>query len=95
MYFSYTGVSLITICPGFTDTPLLHSIRGKETLTEYAEEMARRFYNAKVQSAEICGENLVNILSHAKNGTVWLLDLGEVKELDFPIVWKPAMSEQA
>ncbi|KAM7358199.1 uncharacterized protein ACRADG_003256 [Cochliomyia hominivorax] len=93
LYYSHTGVSLVTMCPGFTDTALLSSIRGKETLTAYAGPMAQRFAIVKKQSAEICAENLVNILSKAKNGSVWMLDLGKVKEMEFNVLWKPAMNE--
>lgn len=81
------------MCPGFTDTALLHSVRGKETLTDYAAPMAQRFAFARKQSAEICAENLVDILSKARNGSVWMLDLGKVKEMEFSILWKPAMNE--
>ncbi|XP_046808433.1 peroxisomal hydratase-dehydrogenase-epimerase-like [Lucilia cuprina] len=93
LYFAHTGVSLVTMCPGFTDTALLESIRGKETLTKYAGPMAQRFAFVKKQSAEICAENLVDILSKAKNGSVWMLDLGKIKEMEFAVLWKPAMNE--
>ncbi|XP_037809300.1 uncharacterized protein LOC119602045 [Lucilia sericata] len=94
LYFAHTGVSLVTMCPGFTDTALLESIRGKETLTKYAGPMAQRFAFVKKQSAEICAENMVDILSKAKNGSVWMLDLGKVKEMEFAVLWKPAMNEK-
>lgn len=81
------------MCPGFTDTALLQSIRGKETLTAYAAPMAQRFAIVKKQSAEKCAENLVETLSKAKNGSVWMLDLGEVKEMEFKVLWKPAMND--
>uniref|UniRef100_A0A1I8NLJ9 Alcohol dehydrogenase n=1 Tax=Stomoxys calcitrans TaxID=35570 RepID=A0A1I8NLJ9_STOCA len=91
LYYAHTGVSFITICPGFTDTSLLESIRGKETLTEYAASMAERFALVKKQSAEICADNLVGVLEKAKNGSVWMLDIGEVKEMRFEVLWRPAM----
>lgn len=84
---------MVTMCPGFTDTALLASIRGKETLTDYAGPMAQRFAIVKKQSAELCAENLVDTISKAKNGSVWMLDLGKVKEMEFNVLWKPAMNE--
>ncbi|XP_073838235.1 alcohol dehydrogenase-like [Musca autumnalis] len=92
LYFANTGVSFVTICPGFTDTALLDSIRGKETLTEYSGPMAERFTLAVRQSAEKCAENLVNVLESAKNGSVWMLDLGQAKEMQLEVLWRPAMN---
>lgn len=92
LYFANTGVSFVTICPGFTDTALLESIRGKETLTEYSAPMAERFTLAIRQSAEKCAENLINVLEVAKNGSVWMLDLGQIKEMQLEVLWRPAMN---
>ena len=81
------------MCPGFTDTPLLYTIRGKETLPDYSASMADRFGMVKKQSAEKCAENVIDALSRSKNGSVWILDLGEAKEMEFTVLWKPAMNE--
>lgn len=70
----------------------MDSIRGKETLTEYSAPMAERFAHVKRQSAEKCAENLVGVLEKAKNGSVWMLDIGDVKEMNFDILWRPAMN---
>lgn len=54
--------------------------------------MAERFAHVKRQSAEKCAENLVGVLEKAKNGSVWMLDIGDVKEMNFDILWRPAMN---
>uniref|UniRef100_D3TR41 Alcohol dehydrogenase 1 n=1 Tax=Glossina morsitans morsitans TaxID=37546 RepID=D3TR41_GLOMM len=94
LYYKYTGISLITLCPGFTDTTLLDSVRGKETLTEYAEPLAVAFAKVKRQTPEICAEMIVKAVEISKNGNVWMLDNGEMTEIEFKTFWKPKLNTQ-
>lgn len=60
---------------------------------EYATMMAERFTRVKRQSASACAKNLVKAVEIAKNGTVWLLDLDELKEVEMPVVWTPTLND--
>ncbi|XP_023178632.2 alcohol dehydrogenase 2 [Drosophila hydei] len=91
-YFAKTGVAFITICPGFTDTPLLFDMMNKMTFKPHTTVTK---HTHKVQSAEICASNLIKVIEQGKNGGVWLLELGEMKELDMPVMWRPTLQDQA
>ncbi|TMW47846.1 hypothetical protein DOY81_007080 [Sarcophaga bullata] len=93
LYYHHTQVNFITICPGLTDTALLDELQDKTTLKEYAGPMVQRFAHIKRQSAEACAKNLVKAVENNKLGSVWLLDLGELSEIDMPILWKPTLIE--
>ncbi|XP_036671763.3 alcohol dehydrogenase 1 [Drosophila suzukii] len=88
IYYAHSGVSFITICPGFTDTGLLEDIGNKTTFT-YDTPMLAMFNKVKRQTAEDCARNLVLAIETAKNGAVLMLELGESQELDMPVMWKP------
>ncbi|XP_037809301.1 alcohol dehydrogenase-like [Lucilia sericata] len=92
LYFHHTQVNFITICPGITETALLDSVQEKTTLREYAGPMVQRFANMKRQTAEACAQNLVKAVEINKLGSVWLLDLGEMSEIEMPIMWKPTIN---
>lgn len=92
LYYHHTQVNFITICPGLTETALLDNVQDKATLKEYAGPMSQRFANIKRQSAETCARNLVKAVEINKLGSVWLLDLGEMSEVEMPIMWKPTLN---
>lgn len=82
-----TGVNFLTICPGLTETALLDNVNEKATLKEYAQLMVDKFASLKTQPAGVCAENLVKVIEINKLCSVWLLDLGEMKEVEMPIMW--------
>ncbi|EDW17382.1 alcohol dehydrogenase 2 [Drosophila mojavensis] len=87
-FYEQTGVAFITVCPGFTDTPLLFDMMNKMT---FKPRTTIDKHTHKVQSPEICASNLVKVIEQGKNGSVWLLELGEMKELDMPVMWRPTL----
>ncbi|XP_017841315.1 alcohol dehydrogenase 1 [Drosophila busckii] len=89
-YFLRTGVAFVTICPGFTDTSLLHDLGDKTTFDIEAPKVYDR---VKRQSAEVCAQNLVKAIELNKNAAVWLLDVGELKQLEMPVMWTPVLQD--
>lgn len=87
-FYGHFGVRFITICPGITDTGLVANPH-KKTLFKFTEALAARLARAERQSPEVCAQNLVKLAETGKNGDVYLLDLGEIKEVTFPIMWAP------
>ncbi|XP_011181386.1 alcohol dehydrogenase [Zeugodacus cucurbitae] len=87
-FFEHFGISFITICPGITETGLVAHPHEKATF-KFAEALAARLDTAERQSPEVCAQNLVELTTSGKNGGVYMLDLGEVKEITFPTVWAP------
>lgn len=89
-YFAHTGVAFITICPGFTDTPLLDKVVEKTTFT-FDTPSKHAIPRVKRQSPEICAQNLVKVIEEGSNGSIWLLDVGEMKQLEIPPMWRPQL----
>lgn len=87
-YFAHTDVAFITICPGFTDTPLLDKVVEKTTFT--FDTPSKHFIpRVKRQSPEICAQNLVKVIEEGSNGSIWLLDVGGMKQIEIPPMWRP------
>ncbi|XP_053953692.1 alcohol dehydrogenase-like [Anastrepha ludens] len=89
IYFDRFGVSFITICPGITDTNIFRNAHKKVTF-EFAQEPAKIFYKAKLQTAEICAKNMIKVMETCKNGGAYILDIGNIEEVTFPELWKPS-----
>ncbi|KAH8395212.1 hypothetical protein KR222_002378 [Zaprionus bogoriensis] len=89
-YFAHSGVAFITICPGFTDTPLLHEMVDKSTFT-FDTPMKHVIPRVKRQAPEVCAQNLVKVIEQGQNGSVWLLDVGEMKQIEMPLMWRPQL----
>ncbi|XP_018783898.1 PREDICTED: alcohol dehydrogenase-like isoform X2 [Bactrocera latifrons] len=87
-YYEHFGVSFITICPGITKTNLVENIREK-VIFKFAEDLGARCDTAERQSPEVCAQNLVKLAETGKNGVVYMLDLGKIKEITFPTLWTP------
>uniref|UniRef100_A0A1I8NR43 Alcohol dehydrogenase n=1 Tax=Stomoxys calcitrans TaxID=35570 RepID=A0A1I8NR43_STOCA len=88
LYFNNTGVNFITICPGLTETSLLDNVKDKVTLVEFGKPMAERFVTLQTQPANVCAENIIKAIEADKLGAVWLLDRGEISEMEMPVMWK-------
>ncbi|XP_075163381.1 uncharacterized protein LOC142236015 [Haematobia irritans] len=88
LYFKNTGVNFVTICPGLTETPLLDNVKDKVTLIEYGQPMAEKFVTLQTQSAQVCSENIIKAIETNKLASVWLLDRGEMSEIEMPVLWK-------
>ncbi|XP_075973988.1 alcohol dehydrogenase 1-like [Anticarsia gemmatalis] len=66
--YEKTGVRVIGICPGFTDTKILE---GK--LSDYRKEECVEFINSQIwQKVELVGQAAVNIFKVADTGTAWV-----------------------
>ncbi|XP_030560767.1 alcohol dehydrogenase [Drosophila novamexicana] len=91
-YYARTGVAFITICPGFTDTPLLADMLDKTTFS-FETPMKKIIPKVKRQPPEVCASNMVKVIEQAQNGGVWMLDVGEIEELDMPVMWKPVLQD--
>uniref|UniRef100_W8BWK3 alcohol dehydrogenase n=1 Tax=Ceratitis capitata TaxID=7213 RepID=W8BWK3_CERCA len=85
--FDQFGVSFITVCPGITETNLAADYHKKVTFDFY-QEYCKKLNTAKRQSGEICAKNIVKVLRTGRNGGIYMLDVGEIKEITYPEFWK-------
>lgn len=85
--FDQFGVSFITVCPGITETNLAADYHKKVTFDFY-QEYCKKLNTAKRQTGEVCAKNIVKVLRTGRNGGIYMLDVGEIKEITYPEFWK-------
>ncbi|XP_053953649.1 alcohol dehydrogenase-like [Anastrepha ludens] len=82
-YYSQTDVSFITICPSTTETAMIASLR-MDAVTTFDRMPPLPKLLCNNQSAEECAQNLVTAIKTAKNGSVWILTSGTLREYNHP-----------
>ncbi|XP_060652203.1 alcohol dehydrogenase 1-like isoform X1 [Drosophila nasuta] len=89
-FFASSGVSFVTVCPGMTATTLINNMEDR-TIYKFDIPPELDANKMKRQSVQVCAKNIVKVVQQAKNGSAWLLDVGELKEIEFPVMWIPPM----
>ncbi|XP_068084021.1 15-hydroxyprostaglandin dehydrogenase [NAD(+)] [Anabrus simplex] len=84
-HFNRTGVRVLAVCPGVTDTPLLATARSLATSNSMVAERLKILDKLPHQNAEDVAKGVVHVIRHAANGSVWVSEGGElVYEVRFP-----------
>ncbi|XP_050436247.1 15-hydroxyprostaglandin dehydrogenase [NAD(+)]-like [Adelges cooleyi] len=80
--FDLHGIRMLSICPGFTRTPLAVDVNRS---TFWHEDNAEEFYETQkrlsYQEAEHVGKALIEILEHGKSGESWIVENTEPPKL--------------
>ncbi|CAH0579537.1 unnamed protein product [Chrysodeixis includens] len=74
--FSRTGVKVVAICPGFTETKMTADAALTTTDLGQLEEFQEFIKKEIWQKAEAVGDAAVDVL-HAESGTAWLIEGGK------------------
>lgn len=80
-------MKFITICPGGTLTPIIEYSSSKSTFPEYRSLFKDFYDNISYQSAGKFSQRFIEILEMAENGTVWMVESGELKKIECPVMW--------
>ncbi|KAH8378054.1 hypothetical protein KR093_008775, partial [Drosophila rubida] len=88
-YYEPTGIAFVTICPGLTETPLLADMSSKTAYNFDASSTGSGSRSIKRQPVHVCAQNMVKVIEQATNGSAWRLDIGEITQLEFPVMWIP------
>lgn len=87
--FNKSAVKVITVCPGFTHTPMTQNASklAKDAKEEETiKEIKRVYENCPKQEAADVAESIFNVIKDASNGTVWTIDGGILKQVHFPSI---------
>ncbi|KAF7285585.1 hypothetical protein GWI33_010494 [Rhynchophorus ferrugineus] len=68
--YKRTGVRVISVCPGATSTNTLHEVP-KQISELYASSEV-------IQTAEEVADGIVKVIKHAKTGSIWIIEGGEL-----------------
>lgn len=85
-YYKRTGVAVMAICPGITMTGLWHEFEGNDTFP-YSTELSKQFFSANHQNADECAVNFVKAMETGKNASIWILDVGKLREVNPTTYW--------
>ncbi|XP_003699709.3 15-hydroxyprostaglandin dehydrogenase [NAD(+)]-like [Megachile rotundata] len=67
-----TGVRVLVICPGITDTPLVSNLQNKLFDFVTAEDLQNRIKNLPTQPVENVARAIVTLIQKGENGSIWI-----------------------
>ncbi|KAJ8686338.1 hypothetical protein QAD02_022132 [Eretmocerus hayati] len=83
-HYQRTGVRIIVLCPGLTDSPLLENLKDPQ-FVHRPEEVLDAVKDIRPQRAESVAHALVYVIRCAQNGSVWISeDEKPVYEIQMP-----------
>ncbi|XP_024866984.1 15-hydroxyprostaglandin dehydrogenase [NAD(+)]-like isoform X1 [Temnothorax curvispinosus] len=69
-----TGVKVMALCPGATDTKLVRDVNRKLLLARYEDAWQKDIVSSIPQRTEHVAKALVHVLSTGKSGSVWMVE---------------------
>ncbi|XP_018305093.1 uncharacterized short-chain type dehydrogenase/reductase y4vI [Mycetomoellerius zeteki] len=69
-----TGVKVMALCPGATDTKLVRDVNRKLLLARYEDAWQRDIVSSIPQRVEHVAKALIHVLSTGKSGSVWMVE---------------------
>ncbi|KPJ02346.1 PREDICTED: 15-hydroxyprostaglandin dehydrogenase [NAD(+)]-like [Papilio xuthus] len=72
--FEQAGIRILTLCPGPTDTPLLHNLKERGGDERAGEKLENVLTNSEVvtQSVDSAVKAMLKMYEDAENGSIWL-----------------------
>nr|AAR84629.1 putative alcohol dehydrogenase [Gryllotalpa orientalis] len=84
-HFDRTGVRVLTMCPGVTDTPLISEAHHRQFTDDLGKECGRELDALPKQKPENVAKGMLHIICKASNGSVWVSEGGQpVYEVAIP-----------
>ncbi|KYN31469.1 15-hydroxyprostaglandin dehydrogenase [NAD+] [Trachymyrmex septentrionalis] len=69
-----TGVKVMALCPGATDTKLVRDVNRKLLLARYEDAWQKDMVSSIPQRVEHVAKALIHVLSTGKSGSVWMVE---------------------
>jgi len=83
-HYQRTGVRIIVLCPGLTESPVLENLKSEEFVPR-PDELMNAMEEIHRQRAESVAHALVYVIRCAHNGSVWISEDGKpVYEIQMP-----------
>ncbi|GJQ77765.1 hypothetical protein Trydic_g16030 [Trypoxylus dichotomus] len=83
-HYEATGVKIISICPGFTDTALPKNCGSVLRPGRYRDIVRELIPNLYLQEPEFVSRSLVKILDNCSTGDVWIVEDNKCCQVEIP-----------
>ncbi|XP_049779739.1 15-hydroxyprostaglandin dehydrogenase [NAD(+)]-like [Schistocerca cancellata] len=83
-----TGVKVVALCPGATDTPLLNDAKHYLLHPQLAGDLQNAIDTFGMNKPEQIAEGLMHVIRNAESGSAWVSNLGDHYEVHFPQLHK-------
>uniref|UniRef100_A0A7R9D9E5 15-hydroxyprostaglandin dehydrogenase [NAD(+)] n=1 Tax=Timema poppense TaxID=170557 RepID=A0A7R9D9E5_TIMPO len=81
---SQTGIRIVALCPGVTDTVLVTGARGKQYNPDWGKEAERLLSSLPGQPTSVTGLAFVDLVRYAPSGTIWVVENSQLLRADIP-----------
>ncbi|SPP85882.1 fat body protein 2 [Drosophila guanche] len=78
--YQKTGVMFMAMCPGLTSTEMMANLRENVTW-HHSESLVEAIESAKRQMPEEAAMQMIKAMEMMKNGSMWLVNMGQLKEV--------------
>ncbi|XP_064553732.1 fat body protein 2 [Drosophila montana] len=85
--YQKTGIMFMAMCPGLTNTEMMMNLRDNVTW-EHSESLVEAIESAKRQMPEEAASQIMKAIDMVKNGSMWIVDMGQLKEVNIPMHWQ-------
>uniref|UniRef100_A0A7R9F9K7 15-hydroxyprostaglandin dehydrogenase [NAD(+)] n=1 Tax=Timema bartmani TaxID=61472 RepID=A0A7R9F9K7_9NEOP len=79
-----TGIRVVALCPGVTETVLVTDARGKQYNPDWGKEAERLLSSLPTQSTSVTGLAFVDLIRYAPSGTIWVIENSQLLRADLP-----------
>lgn len=84
-HFDRTGVRVMAMCPGVTDTPLISEAHRRQLQDDWGEEAGRELDELPKQKPESVAKGMIQLIEKGSSASVWVAEGGEpVYEIHIP-----------
>ncbi|XP_069687826.1 15-hydroxyprostaglandin dehydrogenase [NAD(+)]-like [Periplaneta americana] len=86
-HFDRTGVRVIAMCPGVTDTPLISEAHHRQhtSMGDWGDECGRELDSLPKQQPENVAKGMMHMIKKGSNGSIWVCEGGKpVYEVQIP-----------
>ncbi|XP_044271943.1 15-hydroxyprostaglandin dehydrogenase [NAD(+)]-like [Tribolium madens] len=82
--FKTTGVRVVTLCPGITNTNFIKDAEKRALNEKMASQLQILLCKVKRQKADACAQSAIHVLKYGSSGSVWVVDGSKLYSLNIP-----------
>jgi len=76
-HFDRTGVRVIAMCPGVTDTPLISEAHRRQLREDWGDEAGRELDELPKQKPECVAKGMMHLIEKGSSGSIWVAEGGQ------------------